>query len=347
MEYLRQIAVLIPAYKPDEKLIKLAEELLRQDFFEILIVDDGGGAQYQPIFTELSKMGCRVLVHAINMGKGRAMKTGFNDLLARGCDIRGVVTADADGQHLVKDIIRISDMLLTTESTMVLGKRKFADMPLRSRCGNTITRSVFNFVSGQKITDTQTGLRGFPTSALPALLALSGDRYEYEMNMLLEASSLELKLAEIEIETVYIDNNRGSHFNAWKDSWRIYKLIILFIGSSLFSFLLDYGLYVLFLSLVPKDMPISNVVIAYIAARIISSVVNFLINRNVIFAKDKKQNLKRHLIGYYLLVICIMIVNTFLVRWLSLYVNEYIAKLPVELVMFFVSFIVQKKVIFK
>lgn len=351
MSNLKQITVMIPSYKPDEKLLGLAKELLQEDFFEILIVDDGGGAPYAHIFEELKAMGCRVVTHAINMGKGRALKTGFNDLLARRCPIHGVVTADADGQHLVKDIKSVAEATLRSDNTIVLGKRVFVGkVPAKSRFGNTITRNVFNFVSGQKIFDTQTGLRGFPMSTLPALLALSGERYEYEMNMLLEASNLGLKLSEVEIETVYYNGNSGSHFNAVKDSWRIYRLIIMFGGSSLISFLIDYALYALFVTLIPMQHNtwLTNVVLATISARVISSVVNFLINRNVIFAKGKKQNLRRHLIGYYVLAACILVINTLLVNWfVSLGVNEYLAKLPVEVILFFVSFIFQKRVVFK
>lgn len=351
MNDLRQIAVLIPSYNPDEKLVSLAKELLREDFFEILIVDDGGGEPYAHIFAELKSMGCRVVTHTINMGKGRALKTGFKDLLARGCSIRGVVTADADGQHLIKDIKRVAEATLDSQSTVILGRRVFAGkVPLKSRFGNTITRNIFNFVSGQKIFDTQTGLRGFPISTLPALLALSGERYEYEMNMLLEASNLGLKLSEVEIETVYHNGNSGSHFNAIKDSWRIYRLIIMFGGSSLISFLIDYALYALFLTLIPvqHETWLTNAVLATIAARVISSTVNFMINRNVIFAKGKKQNLRRHLIGYYVLAVCILVVNSFLVNWfISLGIDEYLAKLPVEVILFFISFILQKRVVFK
>lgn len=351
MNSLNQITVLIPSYKPDEKLVGLAKELLKEDFFEILIVDDGGGEPYAHLFNELKSMGCRVVTHAINMGKGRALKTGFNDLLARGCNICGVVTADADGQHLVQDIKRVAEATRDSKNTIVLGKRVFAGkVPIKSRLGNTITRNVFNFVSGQKIFDTQTGLRGFPTSALTALLALSGERYEYEMNMLLEASNLGLKLSEVEIETVYYNGNSGSHFNAFKDSWRIYRLIIMFGGSSLISFLIDYALYALFVTLIPVQQGtwLTNVVLATIAARVISSTVNFMINRNVIFAKGKKQNLRRHLVGYYLLAVCILVANTFLVNWfVSLGINEYLAKLPVEGILFFISFILQKRVVFK
>jgi glycosyltransferase involved in cell wall biosynthesis len=351
MEQLKQIAILIPSFMPDERLLVLAEELLREDFYEILIVNDGSGESCEHIFSKLKAMGCRVIAHAINMGKGRALKTGINDILSRNLTIRGVVTADADGQHIVKDIKRVAEALLESDNMIVLGKRVFAGkVPAKSIFGNTITRNVFNFVSGQKVFDTQTGLRGLPYGALPDLLRLSGERYEYEMNMLLEASGLGLKLSEVEIETVYINDNKGSHFNTFKDSWRIYRLIIMFGGSSLISFLIDYALYALFVTLIPQlnSSWLTNVVAATIAARLISSAVNFMINRNVIFAKGKKQNLQRHLVGYFILAACILVVNSLLVNWfVSLGVNEYLAKLPVEAILFLVSFILQKRVVFK
>jgi putative flippase GtrA len=170
------------------------------------------------------------------------------------------------------------------------------------------------------------------------------------MNMLLEASNLGIKLCEIEINTVYINDNKGTHFNTFKDSWRIYRLIILFGGSSLISFLIDYALYALFVTVIPAQQSawLTNVVMATIAARVLSSAVNFMINRHVIFAKGSKKDLARHLIGYYVLAACVLAVNTVLVSWFcSLGVNEYLAKLPVEVILFFVSFFFQKRVVFR
>ena len=196
---LKHLVVLIPAYKPEERLIKLSEKLLSEDFLEIVVVDDGSGEDFAPIFLKLKEMGVTVLAHAINLGKGSALKTGFNFVATERPDAAGVVTADADGQHLVKDIKRVGEALLAQESTIVLGSRKFAGkVPLKSRFGNTITKAVFNLVSGEKIRDTQTGLRGFPASSLKDMLALKGSRYEYEMNVLLEASKFGLKLSEVD-----------------------------------------------------------------------------------------------------------------------------------------------------
>ena len=228
---LNRLVVLIPAYKPEEALTELSRVLIKKGFKEIVIVDDGSGEEDASIFSRLGEMGCRVLTHAINMGKGRAIKTGLNDILARHLDIDGVITADADGQHLVSDIIKVGKALQQSENAIILGKRTLVGkVPWKSRAGNTITRGVFNLVTGHKIYDTQTGLRGMPTTVLANLLALSGERYEYEMNVLLEAGKFNLVLKEVDIETVYIDDNSGSHFNPWRDSWRIYRLIIMFAG---------------------------------------------------------------------------------------------------------------------
>jgi glycosyltransferase involved in cell wall biosynthesis len=353
---LSSIVVLIPAYKPGEALTNLSKELIERGFNQVVIVDDGSGDEYAAIFETLDGIGCRVLKQNVNGGKGRALKTGFEDMMNMDTGIEGVVTADADGQHLVRDIVCVAQMMTEWQNTIVLGSRAFCgEVPLKSRMGNAITRSVFNFLSGQRIRDTQTGLRGLPFSALPDLLNLPGDRYEYEMNMLLEASRLCLKLKEIDIETVYINNNSGSHFNPLKDSWRIYKRILMFGASSMMAFLIDFAVFTLMsLWVMPSvaglsaDAKLMEVIFAAVPARIISSLINFLVNRNVIFSKKKKDRLARHLLGYYLLVAGILTVNILMITALQLLgLNVLLAKVITEAILFFVSFFIQRRVIFK
>jgi glycosyltransferase involved in cell wall biosynthesis len=342
---LKSLTVLIPAYKPETALVTLAKELLGQGFNQVVVVDDGSGTEYSAVFDSVEQLGCRVLRHAVNMGKGRALKTGLNDILVN-YPGQHVITADADGQHLLKDIINVGKTLLENENTIVIGRRAFfGSVPLKSRFGNTITKHVFNFVSGQKIHDTQTGLRGLPASSLKSMLTLTGERYEYEMDMLLEASRFGLTIKEIDIETVYIDKNSSSHFNPLKDSFRIYRLIVLFAGSSLFAFLIDFLLYALLIKAFPQQ---SMLWIPVAGARVVSSAINFMINRNVIFSKGKNGNLRKHVIRYYWLVAVIMILNysiIFLLR--SVGVNELVAKLIAELLLFFLSYTMQKRVVFK
>lgn len=344
---LNSLIVLIPAYKPGDSLIELAKELSEYDFNQVLIVDDGSGGEYSHIFEAVKALGCLVLVHEKNMGKGRALKTGISDILENGSGVRGVITADADGQHLVKDIINVGKTLLENENTLVLGGRAFAgNVPLKSRFGNTITRHVFNFVSGLKVHDTQTGLRGIPYSSLKDMLTLKGDRYEYEMDMLLEAKRFGLSVIEITIDTVYHDEkNSCSHFNALTDSWRIYRLIIMFGASSIISFVVDFAVYALIPLIFPETA--SKVWIPFLGARIISSTVNFTINRNVIFAKGRKGNLRRQIIGYYILAAFVLAGN---IAIASLCETWGISRIPayfISLIMFLVSFPIQKRWIFK
>ncbi len=215
--------VLIPAYKPDDALIKTVVELSSHGY-DILVVDDGGGADYDDIFKCVSGF-AKVLRKKKNYGKGAALKTGFRYILNRMSDVGYVVTADADGQHKTDDIAKV-DEKLREGSEFVLGSREFAgEVPVRSRLGNMITRGVFSVVSGVSVGDTQTGLRGFDRSLLEWLVSIPGHRYEYEMNMLLDAAKKGIRIDEVTIETVYEKGNPSSHFNPVKDSVKIYKCI--------------------------------------------------------------------------------------------------------------------------
>ena len=183
------VVILIPAYKPDEGMLALLNALIAQKRYAgIVVVDDGSGSDYRPIFEAAEQMeGVVVVRHAVNQGKGRALKTGFNAIMNQWPEA-AVITADADGQHTPRDIARLADELDASDGkTIVLGKRGFGKgTPAKSLMGNTITRHVFALSTGKMIYDTQTGLRGIPASLLPEMMHIPGERYEYEMNMLLQ-----------------------------------------------------------------------------------------------------------------------------------------------------------------
>ena len=213
------IAVVIPAYKPDESLLDLLRALRERTFIDnLVVVDDGSGPQYESIFAQAAQL-CTLKRHAQNRGKGAAIRTGLEALGGA----YNVVTADCDGQHTPSDIEKIARAI---DGALVLGVRRKREMPLRSKMGNTLTCLTFALVSHRWISDTQTGLRGIPQSFLEVCRQLEGDRYEYEMHMLLEACRRGLPIREVEIETVYIDNNRGSHFHTLRDGKRIYRLLL-------------------------------------------------------------------------------------------------------------------------
>jgi len=338
----QKIWVLLPAYKPEERLVALVEALINKNL-PVLVVDDGGGETCRPLFDRVERLGGIVVRHAVNLGKGRALKTGINALLTRcGDDIEGIITADADGQHAVPDILRMRDALIGHPDVLTLGSRQFSgNVPFKSRAGNAITRVVYRYVSGIRCRDTQTGLRGIPARALPVMLRLSGERYEYEMNMLLQLRELSLPLREIPIETIYIDDNKGSHFRPFHDAARVYSVILRFALSSIVSFCVDYSAYLLLLRAgsVPPAL-------AYGIARALSSLLNFTINREAVFGR---RGGKWAVVRYYALVIVQMLAGMGLVSFISrtLSLSPGWVKMPVDLLLFFISYVVQREFVFK
>ena len=242
-----EIVILIPAYNPSECLIDLTNRLIGENYI-VVVVNDGSNDKSLEIFKKLNK-NIIIINHAKNMGKGTALKTGFN-YIKDNIECVGVITADADGQHLFEDIKKVTDSLIFNNESIILGCRNnMNSAPLRSKFGNFFTRKIFKLATGYEIFDTQTGLRGIPNKYLKDLVKIKGDRYEYEINMLISFAIKKINIVEVNISTVYIDDNKASNFNAITDSYRIYKCIIfntnlgtiiLFLISACISFLIDY-----------------------------------------------------------------------------------------------------------
>ena len=225
--------VLVPAYQPGPHLLDLVVELgAAAPGVPVVVVDDGSSPAAAPVLAEVAALGCTVLRHEVNRGKGVALKTGFRHI-AREHPGQDVVCADADGQHSVTDILSVAGHVRDT-GRMVLGVRHFATgVPLRSRFGNTVTQVLFRAVTGRPVRDTQTGLRAFPAGLLDWLLSVPGERFEYEMNVLLAAARAGHPMDEVVITTTYLEDNASSHFGALSDSARIYWPLLRYAASSL------------------------------------------------------------------------------------------------------------------
>ena len=324
-------------------MIDLINKLQSDGFLNILVINDGSGPDFDPVFSRAATLGCIVLQHGINMGKGRAMKTGFNHGLVHNLFTGGVITADADGQHTPADIRKIAAAMAADPEAIVLGIRNFTGkVPLKSRLGNEITRFFFSLIHGSDVRDTQTGLRGFPVAQIPLILSLPGERYEYEMNMLLAARPNDIRIVQIPIDTIYIEGNRSSHFNAFRDSVRIYRLLLKFIASSLISTAVDYLIFALMNILFPSQL-LGSVAVA----RAVSSVINYSINKNVVF--KRKCSARKALIRYYILAGFIMLANYGIILLLNrvLNLNLYLAKVIADIVLYTVSFYAQREFVYK
>lgn len=336
-----KIIVLLPAYKPAEGFVSLCKEL-REAGLEVWTVDDGSGEAFAPLFEEVASLGCIVVRHAVNLGKGRALKTGMNAILGWGELPFGLVTADADGQHTSADILRVAEAMRERPSALVTGSRGFSKgTPFKSRAGNTFARHAFRFVTGIDCHDTQTGLRGIPGRALSHCLRIPGERYEYEMNMLLRLKEMQLSLYEVGIETIYIDHNKGSHFKPFRDTAQILSVILRFALMSMLSFLVDYALYVFFLNMI-----IWTPALSYACARVISSLFNYAANRTAVFGGRGGRG---SVLRYYLLATTLTLVGSGLME-LSASILGYKGawiKIPVDILLFFLSFWAQREFVFK
>ena len=336
----KRAVVLIPAYKPDERLIDLTRELKENDL-DVLLVDDGGQEAFAHIFEACRELGAEVAVHAVNMGKGRALKTGINAAMLKWPDMAGIVTADADGQHTPKDILRLIDALHEHPDKLVLGSRAFTgNVPFKSLWGNRITRFVYALASGVKVGDTQTGLRALPVSSLPAMARIDGERYEYEMNVLLKLRDMGLGVFEVPIETIYINDNAGSHFNPVRDAIKIYMVIFKYLFSSIASFVIDYALYWLCLGVFGL-----SALLSYALARLISSQVNYNLNKHTVFGG---RGGKSSMIKYYALCVVQGLLGAGLVQVLPSVIplSAAIIKIPVDLVLFMLSYFIQRDYVF-
>ena len=333
--------VLIPAYQPDARLPRLILELHRADpSTKIVVVDDGSGQKFSDIFEASATAGAHVISYEHNRGKGYALREGFTWIR----DVAGdspecVVTADADGQHTLNDIFRVGRTCTDTGKS-VLGVREFVGhVPARSRIGNTATSALFWLATGWKLKDTQTGLRAFPVALLPALLEVQGDRYEYELRVLLHLAKFRHPVTQIPIETIYEAGNPTSHFHPLQDSARIWAPLLKFAASSGVATIIDYVLVLVLNALT------GALFFPVIAARLVSASVNFAMNRRVFEATGVP--LRRSALRYAALAVAVIAGSyTILAVLTGIGMPLWIAKIIADTTMYLVSYSVQSRYVF-
>jgi glycosyltransferase involved in cell wall biosynthesis len=273
------IVFLIPCYKPTDILFRLIGELRRTSDSHIVIVDDGSGADYAAIFGRVRQMtGVTLLTNAVNLGKGAALKHGMNYILVNYPECIGVVTADADGQHAVADILHVAATLQADPERVVFGGRAFdAVVPLRSRIGNAVSRHIYRFLIGIKLSDTQTGLRGIPRRLMALCLSIRANRYEFETEQLVVIKANRMDVREIPIQTIYIESNRDSHFRPLRDSARIYFVLLRYSLASIVTEMADIAV---FASVMTAS---GNLLLSNAVGRLVALWVQFMLLQSFVF----------------------------------------------------------------
>lgn len=341
---MKNIFIVVPTLDPEEEIMGKFIKELHKEFQNILVVNDGSKEVHNKFFKTLEKDGIEVIKHYKNFGKGRGLKNAFNYLLNKYPDIEGVITCDCDGQHSVKDIKKCAKELLKNKDKLILGVRNFDEeqVPPKSKFGNKITRNIFKLFIGLEISDTQTGLRGLSKELMIMFMDLSGERYEYETNMLIECKEEDIKIDEVEIETIYLNSNANSHFNPLRDSIMIYKLFMKYFIVAFSSFILDIVLFCAILGILEIN---SKILAATILARVVSSIYNYIVNSNLIF-KDMSVN---SLVKYYILVVIQMFTSGCFVTYLYglLNIPVVLIKLIVDSIIWIINLVIQRKFVFK
>jgi len=360
MNDLPNVSVVLPSLDPDDKLLTVIDGLLEYGFRDIILINDGSKPENLHYFeTAAQHPEVHLLRHTVNRGKGAALKTAFRWFLANRPDSAGVITVDGDNQHHPEDTRRCALHMLET-GNLVLGVRDFdqPDVPFRSKKGNKITSAVFKIFVNMTVSDTQTGLRAIPMRDLPLLTAIAGERFEYETNMLLAMKANGICYDEVKIRTVYIEENKSSHFRAVRDSWRIYKLILAhffrYTFSSLASALIDEGLFTVLswiLAGTLSGMALTAVPAAI--ARLASSLFNFSVNKKVVFHNNGSTG--RALLRYYCLAVPTAIAQILLTHRVYLLFGIPAGKTflraliyaVVMTVLFIVTFLIQQRWVFQ
>ncbi|MBD5470231.1 MAG: glycosyltransferase [Lachnospiraceae bacterium] len=353
MDIKDKVVIMIPAYNPDEKFLFFLGKLKESGYKKIIVIDDGSVEEKKHFFDEaVENYNCALVSHSINLGQGRAYKSGFNYYLSKTKeeykDTIGIIQCDCDGQHCIEDVNKCLELLNNNPNKFILGVRNFSDksIPFRSRFGNKCTTFMFKAFCGLDIEDTQTGLKGIPCSFLPDLMETQGERFEYASSVLLETKRKGIEILQFPIETIYINNNETSHFNPLRDSIRIYSLILKYLLSSISAFVVDIIMYSIFLALFKELYPQTYVIISTYLAKIISCTYTYMVNKKIVFENHSR----KMSIAIKFAILCIIqstlsgFLTNGIVMWLGW--NEVLSKIIVDTVLFFVSFKVQDRWVF-
>jgi len=351
---MKDIPIILPSYEPDGALTELVKDLSKTENL-VIIVNDGSGEKYDSFFEEaksILKEKCILISYKENRGKGYALKAAFSYILEHFPDALGAVTADSDGQHSCDEILKIRQELSRHPLSLILGVREFESKttPWKSAFGNKMSAGLLALTSNIKVTDTQCGLRGIPLAFMSQLIKIRENRFAFETEMLIKSSGT-YPILEVPIKTIYIDNNRATHFRPVADSLKILVSICrIFFAYSLLaiaSSCLDLLLFWFWCRFLKIENPVLLAGAASVLARIASVIFNFTMNYKVVFM-TKNSVLKAA--EKYILVACFQMLASAALLMMSVRIfgSDYrmLLKVIIDTVLFLVTFQVQARYTF-
>ncbi len=352
------IAVLISSLNPDRQLTEFVDGLVRAGFPKIIIVNDGSAPETEKYLKKCEKHEeCVIISHEKNLGKGCALRTGMTYYTENLEGFDGIVTCDCDGQHSVDDTVKIARLMQYKDNALILGVRDFnhESVPKRCKYGNCITRKVISMLYKATITDTQTGLRGIPNRLIERFLKISGKRFEFEMNTLIECIKNDVEIIETPIDTIYIDENRNSHFRTVNDSVRIYwpmcGKLVKFLLSAFGCYCLELIVFTLLTKYVFKNFDASMTFLPQAISKVFSCTGNFIINKHTVFKTKGSVSdcLMRYVLTLIMLVVLSSTAMSMIMELMNIEMNNtsiMLVKVAVDFCCMIVNFTLQRKWVF-
>lgn len=339
-------AVIIPAFNPGEPLTDFAKSIMNQGMKNIIIVNDGSDSGFDSVFKRLEELGCTVVNHTKNLGKGASLKSGIKTAMERFPDLDGCITAEANDQHTAGDLRKIYDSMEKHPGELIMGVRSFTkeNSSLKFRTSFFFSKLYFHIVTKTWHKDTRTVLRGIPKEMFDLALATEGERYEYELNFFISAVQNGCPYFDQPVES-NLNKNHISHFRPFRDTILLFKTPIKFAASSLSCYIIELTIFSL-LSVYLLSKSALGILISTIIARIISGTVNFALNKKWSFQNNRKWT--GQFLKFAVLFVCQMTLSWLLVTLFSrIPAPITIIKAAVDLVLFALNYLVQKNWVFK
>jgi glycosyltransferase involved in cell wall biosynthesis len=221
MQCFDKICVLIPAYNAQETLGFVLKKI--QPFkIDTLVVNDGSSDETKRV---VSENGAQLLEHPLNLGKGAALRTGFQYILQKGYQV--VITLDADGQHDPSEIPSLLKIFQNIKPDILIASRaaEFGKMTFLRRFWNRLGVKAVARLCHSDITDSQSGFRLIRTKVLKEV-DLSTSRFETELELLIKACKKGFSVLSVPINTQKVDGTGSSYFRPVVDTWMVCKLFL-------------------------------------------------------------------------------------------------------------------------
>lgn len=350
-----RIPVIIPAYRPNQSLIRFVRNLNDRNVRDIVIVDDGSGETFRNIFAQLyNEYGCTIIEHAVNLGRGRALKSGFNALLSRrDPNMIGCVITDCYGSYSTEDVTRIIDGLEKNSNKLIIGARILDEslMSKSSRVGNKVQRKSYHSLLGINVTDCQSVLRAIPVDYMQKLMNTSGEGYVFDTNMIIDTKKYNVGVMEIPVKTRYSQRRTHQEMRTFKDNFPIYLTFAKYIFTSVAASIVDIILFTILCKILVNIKAI-NVASMYVAistalARLVSATINYRLNYKLVFQTNSAQG--KTFAKWVILCVIQMAMSATAVSMLHSFIGgeEVLYKIPVDFALFFFSYYFSREFVYK